>query len=207
MTEPNPGNTGDTPTFQESLGEHSSNELFAGIEDVGGLAGKFIEINTNLTEAQANAPVVPESMDDYAFDVVEGAIPYEDGNLATIKQFAHENKWSAETFNQALQIDQEVTKQSVDAHNAKVEEAQTALKAEMGDDYEPGVELVKKVLGKFGAEGLQERADDLASDPDIFRLVHAFGKVISPDWLEGSGTGGGGGGAEKSAADVLFNGK
>lgn len=202
-----PDNTGDTPTFQESLGEHSSNELFADIEDVGGLAGKFIEINTNLSEAQANSPVVPESMDDYAFDVVEGATPYEESNLTAIKQFAHDNKWPAETFKQALQLDQEMSKQAVDAHNTKIEEAQTALKKEMGDDYEPGLELVKKVLGKFGADGLKERADDLASDPDIYALVHAFGKVISPDVLEGAGVGGSGGGAERSPAATLYDGK
>lgn len=201
-----PDNTGDAPTFQESLGDHSSNELFTGMENVGGLAEKFIETNTTLAELQANQPVVPESMDDYAFDVLEGGIPYGEDNLTAIKTFAHENKWSAETFSQALKLDQEMTKQAVDTHNTKIEEAQTALKKDMGDNYEPGLQLVQKVLAKFGAEGLKERANDLASDPDIFRLVHAFGKAISPDVLEGV-SGGGQGGEKKSAADTLFDGK
>lgn len=204
-----PGNTGgggDTPTFQESLGDHSSNELFTDIEDVGGLAGKALELSTSLEELRGSQPVVPESMDEYAYDVAEGASPYEDDTLATMKQFAHENKWSAETFKQALSIDQEMTKQAVEAHNTKIEEAQTALKKDLGDDFEPAQLLVKKVLVKFGAEGIKDRADDLAGDPDIFKLVHAFAKAVSPDTLEGI-TLGDSGGAKPSPAKVLFNGK
>ena len=205
-----PGNTGgagesNTPTFQESLGEHSENEIFTGIEDTGGLAAKTIELNTSLEELRGQH-VAPDKVEGYVFEEVEGSLPINEDSLVAVKQFALDNGWSNETFKQALQIEQEIGKGIVDAHNAKIDAATEGLKKEMGDEYEPNIELAKKVLNKFGSEGLRDRADDLASDPDILKLIVSFGKVISQDTLEGQG-GGAQGGSEKSVADKLYDGK
>lgn len=199
-----PDNTGgDVPEIGVLLGDHSTNEMFAGIENVGGLADKFIETNTALSELQANQPVVPESTDGYTYEAGEKDIPLGDEDLASVKAFAHENKWTADHFNQVIQLRNDLVSKEVETHNAKIEEAQTALKQEQGDSYEGNLLMVQKALKTFGAEGLKDRAGDLARDPDIYRLVLSFAKVVSPDVLEGQGSSGGGGG-EKTAAQKLY---
>lgn len=206
------GNTGagDIPEIGVLLGDHSTNELFSDVKDVGSLATMIIdnsktiaENNTALEELRANQPVVPESADDYAYEAGEKDIPLGDDDLTTLREFAHDKKWTANQFNEAVQIRNDLVNKAVDAHNVQIEEAQTALKKDMGDDYEPGVAMVKKVLATFGSEGLKDRADDLASDPDIFKLVHAFAKVVSPDVLEGRGAGDFSG-SEKTTAQKLY---
>ena len=207
----NPDNTGggggNEPTFQDSLGDHGTNEIFADLKDVGGLAGKAVELNTSLEELRANQPTVPENADGYTYEPADDALPVTDENLSALRDFALENKWSQETFLQALEVEQKISKDLVDAHNTKVEAATETLKKEMGDDFEPGKLLVEKVLTKFGGEGLKDRVSDLATDPDIYRLVHAFGKVLSPDVLENITVGGDGANNGKSTSEVLYDGK
>lgn len=198
------GNTGagEVPEIGVLLGDHSTNELFAGVENVGSLADKFIENSNALSELQSSQPVVPESVDGYAYEPGENDIPLADEDLAGIKQFAHDNKWTADQFSQAIQMRNDLVNKAVEAHNTKVEEAITAQKAEQGDAYEGNLLMVQKALATFGSEGLKERAEDLAKDPDIYNLVLSFAKVVSPDVLE-NGVGSGGG-SEKTTAQKLY---
>ena len=206
-----PGNTGDgtgdQAPFLETLGDHGTNEIFKDIADAPGLAGKTIELNTALEELRSNQPAIPENVDGYVYEPADGDIEIPESNMTALREFALEKKWSPETFSQALEIEQQISKGLVDAHNAEIEKKETTLKTELGEDYEPGKVLVQKALTKFGGDGIKDRVNDLAGDPDIFKLTLAFAKSISPDVLENVDIGTGGGGGTKSAADVLFDGK
>ena len=158
------GDTGavEVPEIGVLLGVHSGNELFTGIENVGGLADRFIENSTALTELQASQPVVPESVDGYEYEAGENDIPLGDEDLASVKAFAHENKWTADQFSQVVQLRNDLVSKEAEAHNAKIEEAMTALKQEHGDAHEGNLLMVEKALNTFGADGLKDRAGDLA---------------------------------------------
>jgi len=123
-------------------------------------------------------------------------------------------KWFAdEAFKQGLTKAQATTlkagfdalrEQAVKANEKAMSESAALLMKDWGDDYQGNLALAGKTLDRLGTPDLKAKLDatGLGNDPDMVRVFHRIGKLLSEDSFITGATGGGG--TNTSAAGVLY---
>ena len=166
------------PAFSESIPEEIRGK-FEGIEDAGQLAQKYVEMEGQL-------PAKAESVDDYEITVPEGQELNEE--LADgLKQYAFENGISPDQLKGLVEWYGGEQVSAGEAFNEMIEneraEAETALKAEWGDDYDTNLDAAKKVVDTFGDENFKTFLNEtgLGSEPALVKLFHTISSKISED--------------------------
>ena len=83
-------------------------------------------------------------------------------------------------------------------------EAAAQLMREWGQSYSANMGLAGKVLGQLGTPALAEKLDStgLGNDPDLVRVFHRIGQLLSEDSLIMGASGGGS--APLSAAEIFY---
>lgn len=213
------GNTGagdgdNTPSFTESLGEsHQSNALFEGVEDVTGLADKFVEAHSSIEElTKQNAELQRETPADaaaYDLGLPEGISEADMKNFDGFKELAHELKLTSEEAQKLVAFDLKLRDEAVASFEANVAASKEVLVKEFGDKYDAELDNVKAVLKQFGGEEMLADIDiadpeaGLLNHPGFFRLLSKVAAVLGPDTLVGRGKGNNTGG-EKQFHQLLY---
>ncbi|MHC4751931.1 MAG: hypothetical protein ACYTFW_18915 [Planctomycetota bacterium] len=171
------------PTFHETLPEDiRGNESLKDIQDSGQLAQKYLEVSTKV-------PVVPGEPEGYAFEFPEGFDASEE-DVAGFRQIAFEAGLTQDQYAKALSFQvareqriAEQVKADVDQNRQTSEES---LKKEWGDNYEPNLEIAKRVFNKFTDEASKQFIEQsrFGDNPAVIKLFHNIGKVLSEDILQ-----------------------
>lgn len=190
-------------SFLDSLGDDlKGNELFTEMDSAEKLGQSYSDLHKSHEELKSNQPEIPESADNYEFNVPEGiTLEFDKDGVSEFGVEAHKAGFTQSQYDlavsSALKRDQEL----LDNYNTQREEAVEGVKKEMGDKYDSNVELAKKAIRAAGQEAPAEDID-LVTNP-LFKSFLFLGGKISEDSL-GEGTGGGAGG-DADAATVLFD--
>lgn len=88
-------------------------------------------------------------------------------------------------------------------HQRSRDDATMALTKEWGGEFKTNLALAGRTLDRFGSPELKAalNSSGMGNNPDLIRLLHRVGALLSEDKLV---LGGLGGGETKSAADVLY---
>lgn len=185
------GAEGSDSFLSDLVGENlASNEMLAGMElkSGGDFAQKYIDLHTSNEELKSNQPAgAPENgVEGYTFDAPEG-VPVDEAAMGVFKDFALSKGMSNDMFQEIANFDVARTQQIQKALKEKAETGIAELKTEHGDNYEPMLNQINKVLLAVGGEDLVKRLD-AGNDPDFFKFMAKIGSMISEDSLErGSG--------------------
>ena len=195
MSEESQGYTGaeGTESFLNDLvGEElGGNETLSGLELTSGgdLANKYLELNTSFEEMKSSQPAgAPENVDAYTFEIPEG-LPIDEAAMGVFKDYALEKGMSVQRYQDVMNFEMTRTQALQKQLKAKAEEGIAAQKAEHGDNYEPMLNKINKVLLTVGGEDLVKRLD-VGNDPDVFNFMAKIGEMISEDSFEAGGKGG-----------------
>jgi len=176
--------------FLNSLPEDlRGNELFAGFEDLGGLANSFLEKSGQLSERDEtigrlnqSIPVVPESPDGYEFSTPEG---FSEEDLQEFRQFAHDTGMTQDQANRAMEHSIKIQRA---AEQNKLEAEANAigtLKTEWGDNFETNAKMATDAVARFGGDELKAFLNEsrLGNNPLLIKMFHKIAVAISEDSL------------------------
>ena len=150
---------------------------------------------------------VPDKPDGYVFDKIEG-LPIDENLVGKYKDVAHKlgipaskanelYKWfNGEAMEQAKAIEaqEKLTQEQQDAETLKAKSAaESSLKGEWGKDYEPNLEITRRMLQKFGNTELGEKliASGLGNEPLMVKFLYQISKEFKDDTLASVMTPGG----------------
>ena len=139
-------------------------------------------------ELKANQPVVPEDLEDYTFDVVEGVEVSED-IVSEFKEVSQKLGLTAAQYKGVVEYEFEKVQQfnknapereqaEVDASKVKADEVIAARKEEYGVNFEKMTSFQQKACSDFGV-------GDLVNDPSIanndmfFKFAAKVGEALS----------------------------
>lgn len=205
------GNTGGDGGEQTSFLDGIQSEDLRGndaLAEFGGEGKGLDDLAQAFVEMKGAQPVIPESTEEYVFDIPDG-VPVDEAGLNAFKDIALEANLTADQYTQVVGYRFAEIEASNKAIETQKNEAIESLKSEFGADYETKIANGKKVLAESGVdiEALvgQEIGDDgklLGNLPELAKLLDWVHGKMSPDTFEGGG--GGGSGKEKSAAEILY---
>jgi len=188
------GGNGDGTSFLDGITDEGvrANEALKGIENLDGLATKYLEANQNLADLKASQPTVPDSVEAYAIDIpkeVEGAV--DEADLGAFKEAALGMRLTPEQYQGIMQFEFARAARLAEEYDKGQDEVMNELKKELGDGWEAALERANKVLAAIpGGEQLLESIE-LGDHAPLFKLMKWVGDNISEDILEtGGGTGG-----------------
>lgn len=171
------------PTFHETLPEDlREHESLKEIQDSGQLAQKYLEASTKV-------PVVPGDADGYAYQFPEG-FETNEMDVTGFRQVAFEAGLTQDQYAKAIGFQVEREQRIAEEVRADIEKNHTesieALKKEWGDNYEPNVELAKRVYQRFTDEASKQFIEQsrFGDNPAVIKLFHNIGKVLSEDILQ-----------------------
>ena len=138
---------------------------------------------------------IPESADDYTFDLPDGMKidEAEQALLDAVKPIAHEANVPAKVLSAFIVGFKELEAQFVGEHTAQLEKHREASedenRKEWGNDYEPNVNLGNRFVKQFGGDGMVEFLNTtelknggvLGNDPQMVRLFAKLGRQMSED--------------------------
>jgi len=171
------------PAFNETLPEDiRGNELLKDIQDSSQLAQKYLDVSTKV-------PVVPGDAEGYAYQFPEG-FEANDADVAGFRQAAFEAGLTQDQFAKAMAFQVAREQRMAEEIKADVErnhtESLNALKKEWGDNFNPNLELAKRVYKRFADESSKQFIEQsrFGDNPAIIKLFHKIGTVLSEDILE-----------------------
>lgn len=135
----------------------------------------------------------PDSPDGYELANVERDANLPQDQQGAEQQFARAAHSNGLTKEQARRMWKYMLDSSAGMLNAintsrkeGLQKAETDLRAELGTEYGSGLQLMKRVVGRFADEQARAALDEgLGNDPRLIRMLINIGKVMSEDTLEG----------------------
>lgn len=162
------------------------NEAFSGMESLEGLANTYAELHGKHSELQGKVPQLPESVEGYEAEAVEGFTLNQD-RVNEFRAKAHELGLTQAQFQGIIQAELErgvtvrtsLQKQRQDALDTAV----NALKTEWGDKYEENVQTAESALNKLTGEEFRAllKTTGLNDNPIVVHTFHNLGTVLSED--------------------------
>ena len=155
----------------------------------------------------ADAPVVPES---YEFKMPEG-MALDEAITGEFSDFAKELKLDQGQAQKVADLGVKLVQQAqaAQAEHSRTTVAQWAVDAKADPDiggakFNETMRMAAVARDAFATPKLNELLDasGFGNHPELIRLFSAIGRKISPDGVHG-----GGASAQRSAADILFDGK
>lgn len=171
------------PAFHETLPEDiRGNEALKEISDAPTLAQKYIE-------ARSKVPVVPGAANDYLFEFPDG-FSADENELTGFQELAHELGLTQDQYGKALNFQVQRELRIAEALNNQMAASRTAaedsLKKEWGVNYDQNLELAKQVFKRFSDDATTQFMEDtkFGNNPQVLRLFHQIGTVLSEDVLK-----------------------
>lgn len=135
----------------------------------------------------------PDSSDGYELSNIErpANLPEDkDGAMQKFAESAHKDGLTKEQTRRAwtrnLEQASALVKAIGEARKNAVEAAETSLRNELGTEYNPGVQLMKRVVNRFADKDAVKALDEgLGNDSRLIRMLINIGKVMSEDTLAG----------------------
>lgn len=135
----------------------------------------------------------PDSPDGYELSNVERDAKLPEDQQGAETQFARAAHQHGLTKEQARRMWKYMLDQSAGMLNAiaasrkeALAKVDTQLRSELGGEYNAGLQLMKRVVGRFAdAEAKKALDEGLGNDPRLVRMLINIGKVMSEDTLEG----------------------
>jgi len=135
----------------------------------------------------------PDSPDGYELANVERDANLPQDQQGAEQQFAraaHQNGLTKEQARRMWKYMLDSSAGMLNAINASrkegLQKAETELRAELGTEYGSGLQLMKRVVGRFADAPARAALDEgLGNDPRLIRMLINIGKVMSEDTLEG----------------------
>jgi len=180
------GNDGGNESFLDSFSDKDlgGNELLTGY--TGDEGGGVEKLASDYVELKANQPSLPENAEAYTFEAPEGMDERIVEGYNGLKAVAHDAGITQEGYDAIVKFDQDRAASINNQIADLTEEAQTALKDEMGDKFEDNIASAEKVLDALGAKGLVEGAGkELVNNPELFKMLVKVAGAISEDKLSG----------------------
>jgi hypothetical protein len=198
----------ETPVQTESLGWRAglpdtlkTNEAFVPFKTVGEFAQKHLEVSAKAAELEKKmgdyVPKLPDNASDEDRNLYYDALgrPKQPSEYEFDGEDKNAPEWTSQwkqtfhkhglTKTQAKSLSQEwngAIQKMVEAHNAKLQTemqtAETKLRSEMGDKYEPNVELAKRMTQKHLGSEFDSTFANLPSEAR-FGVVRLLLKVAS----------------------------
>jgi len=181
---------GDGNEFLKTLPKDlQSKEILTGIEDIGQLAKKTVELGGTVWDLTSKRPVVPEKPDGYEVSIPDGAIKDEKLTENFLKE-AHAAGMTQAQVKAVLGIWNgwvgEKAKEAQDGRKAAVEAAEKGLKDTWLDKHDENMGLVMRLLRTFGTEELKAELlkSGRANSVEFTQFLHRIAGKLSEDVFE-----------------------
>jgi len=171
------------PTFQDTLGDHGSNEAFAEMKDVGNLAEAYLSNRSEMAELRDSMPQVPES---YELEM-EGL---DEDAVNSFKDVAKDMGLSQEQAAKVLDFNKQRLATLVEGAKEAEAKVEADLKSEWGGEFDKNLNLAKRAIDAFTDDNFKTFLEDtrLGSHPEMIKLFHNLGAKLSEDTFSSDGT-------------------
>jgi hypothetical protein len=179
--QPNSGDESTEASFLDGVSEDLRPDL-EGYESADQLATDYLEL-------KKQQPQIPETYEtNISEELPEDLTEAVTNDLSGLGTLAREAGITQQQYSAIADYYQKIVKEQVDKVDALRAEAESQLKSEWGDSFEPNLHKAQKVLDKFGGKSLAE-SHDLGNSPEFTKFLVQVADAISEDTFERGGTG------------------